>query len=77
MNQLGILMAAAGAVSFVSYANAADVAMGKAKSEACAACHGANGISVSEKYPNLAGQKEKYLRCPSSKHLGLLSLFHN
>ncbi len=61
MNQLGILMAAVGAVSFVSYANAADVAMGKEKSEACAACHGANGISVSEKYPNLAGQKENYL----------------
>ena len=61
MNQLGILMAAVGAISFVSYANAADVAMGKEKSEACAACHGANGISVSEKYPNLAGQKEKYL----------------
>lgn len=61
MNKFGILIAAVGAVGFVSYANAADVAMGKQKSEACAACHGANGISVSEKYPNLAGQKETYL----------------
>ncbi len=35
MNKFGILMAAVGAVGFVSYANAADVAMGKQKSEAC------------------------------------------
>jgi cytochrome c553 len=61
MNKLGIPLAALGAVCFVSYANAADIAMGKEKSEACAACHGANGISVSENFPNLAGQKEKYL----------------
>ena len=61
MNKLRILLAALGTVCFVSYSNAADVAMGKEKSEACAACHGANGISVSENFPNLAGQKEKYL----------------
>ena len=61
MNRLGILVAAMGAVSFVSFANAADVAMGEEKSAACAACHGANGISVSENFPNLAGQKEAYL----------------
>ena len=61
MNGLGILMAAVGAVGFMSFANAADIAMGKDKSEACAACHGANGISVSDKIPNLAGQKEAYL----------------
>ena len=61
MNKFGIPMAALGAACFVSYANAADVAMGKEKSEACAACHGANGISVSENFPNLAGQKEAYL----------------
>ncbi len=61
MNKLRILLAALGSVCFVSYANAADVAMGKEKSEGCAACHGANGVSVSENFPNLAGQKEKYL----------------
>jgi len=40
---------------------AADIAAGKAKSATCAACHGANGISIVPTYPNLAGQKEQYL----------------
>lgn len=34
---------------------------GKAKSAVCAACHGSEGISSLEIYPNLAGQKEAYL----------------
>jgi len=43
-------------------AQAADAAAGKAKAEAvCAACHGANGISVSDAIPNLAGQRTAYL----------------
>lgn len=43
-------------------AEAADAAAGKATVETvCAACHGANGISVSDDIPNLAGQKGKYL----------------
>jgi cytochrome c553 len=42
--------------------HAADAAAGKAKAEAvCAACHGANGISVSDAIPNLAGQRTAYL----------------
>lgn len=42
--------------------HAADAAAGKAKVEAvCAACHGANGISVSDTIPNLAGQRAAYL----------------
>ena len=41
---------------------AADVDAGKAKVQAvCAACHGANGVSVSDAIPNLAGQKPAYL----------------
>lgn len=40
---------------------AADVNAGKAKAAVCAACHGANGISVIPDYPNLAGQKVRYL----------------
>lgn len=40
---------------------AGDVAAGKAKSAACTACHGADGISKIAVYPNLAGQKAKYL----------------
>jgi len=41
---------------------AADVEAGKAKVQTvCAACHGANGLSVSDAIPNLAGQKAAYL----------------
>lgn len=40
---------------------AGDIQAGKAKSMTCAACHGANGISMIPMYPNLAGQKEQYL----------------
>ena len=39
-----------------------DVAAGKAKVDTvCAACHGANGISVSDTIPNLAGQRAAYI----------------
>ncbi len=44
-----------------SSAMAGDAAAGKAKSTICAACHGANGISMNPMWPNLAGQKEQYL----------------
>jgi len=40
---------------------AADVDAGKAKAGSCAGCHGAEGISANPDWPNLAGQKEKYL----------------
>lgn len=49
------------ALGVASPTEAADIAAGQAKSEACAACHGANGTSVSDDIPNLAGQKAKYL----------------
>ena len=43
-------------------ANAADIGAGKAKVETvCAACHGANGVSVSDTIPNLAAQRAGYL----------------
>jgi cytochrome c553 len=43
-------------------AHAADIAAGKARAEAvCAACHGANGVSVSDTIPNLAAQRPRYL----------------
>ena len=42
-------------------AYAGDAAAGKAKSATCAACHGANGISNNDLWPNLAGQKTGYL----------------
>ncbi len=41
---------------------AADLAAGKALVESvCAACHGANGVSVADTIPNLAAQKPAYL----------------
>ena len=42
-------------------AMAGDVAAGKAKAATCSACHGANGVSASPMYPNLAGQQEQYM----------------
>jgi cytochrome c553 len=39
-----------------------NVAAGKARAEAvCSACHGLNGVSVTDAIPNLAGQKSAYL----------------
>lgn len=41
---------------------ALDMEAGKSKSVTCVACHGANGISSNPIWPNLAGQKEEYLK---------------
>jgi cytochrome c553 len=57
---LTILSAAAFAAATTT-ASAGDPAAGKAKSVACAGCHGADGVSVIPTFPNLAGQKEAYL----------------
>lgn len=46
----------------VPAALAADVEAGRARATAvCSACHGVNGVSVSDTIPNLAGQKARYL----------------
>ncbi len=43
-------------------AQAADIEAGKARAATvCAACHGANGVSVSDTIPNLAAQRSGYL----------------
>src|SRR5207245_215927 len=39
----------------------ADLAAGRRKAEACAACHGADGNSVIAQFPVLAGQTARYL----------------
>jgi len=39
----------------------ADAAAGKDKAQACAACHGQQGISPTGAFPNLAGQQASYL----------------
>lgn len=51
----------AAATLFAATTFAADIEAGKAKAAVCAACHGANGISLIPTYPNLAGQKSAYL----------------
>ena len=38
-----------------------DAEVGKKKSTPCAACHGANGVSASPDFPNLAGQYPDYI----------------
>ncbi|WP_114969705.1 c-type cytochrome [Rhodoferax ferrireducens] len=42
-------------------AAAQDIEAGRAKSAACAACHGVDGNSVAGTFPNLAGQSWRYL----------------
>jgi cytochrome c553 len=42
-------------------AAAQDIAAGKARSQACAACHGADGNSPAGQFPNLAGQTWRYI----------------
>lgn len=41
---------------------AADVEAGRERSAACQSCHGPEGISLSAAWPNLAGQKQGYLK---------------
>jgi cytochrome c553 len=48
-------------VGFSAQVLAQDPVAGKTKAAVCSACHGAEGISVLPDYPNLAGQKVKYL----------------
>ena len=49
------LLSVAGSVT------AGDIEAGKAKATLCAACHGPDGISLNDLWPNLKGQKKAYL----------------
>ena len=40
---------------------AADIEAGKNRASQCFGCHGADGISLNPKYPNLGGQSAEYL----------------
>lgn len=40
---------------------AGDIEVGRELSTQCSTCHGAYGLSNSEQFPNIAGQKESYL----------------
>ena len=48
--------------SATALAASGDAEVGKKKSAPCAACHGANGVSPSPEFPNLAGQYADYLQ---------------
>ncbi|MEI6170796.1 MAG: c-type cytochrome [Pseudomonadota bacterium] len=41
---------------FSSNTQSADAALGKAKAQMCASCHGVNGIGISKDIPNIAAQ---------------------
>jgi len=62
MNRLQIAAAAALGLVLAAPSLAADIDAGKAKAATCAACHGADGISPNDLWPNLAGQKQGYLK---------------
>ena len=47
---------------------AGDIETGRALSASCSACHGNDGMSLSEEWPNLAGQKESYLAATLTKY---------
>jgi cytochrome c553 len=49
------------ALAFPAAAASGDAEVGQKKSGPCAACHGANGVSPSPAFPNLAGQYPDYL----------------
>ncbi|MDG2018420.1 MAG: cytochrome c [Porticoccaceae bacterium] len=58
----GLILSAAIILSSLASASfAGDAATGKAQSAICSGCHGANGISNSDVWPNLAGKKQAYL----------------
>ncbi len=51
-----------GMTSFGTAMAGGDAAAGKTKATTvCAACHGANGISTNDMWPNLRGQKAQYI----------------
>jgi len=50
------------AIAFGSFAQAADNGAAREKAEACAGCHGDNGISQTENIPSLAGQPDQFLQ---------------
>jgi cytochrome c553 len=56
-----LLAAALCAIAVPAAAASGDAEAGRKKSAPCAACHGANGVSPSPDFPNLAGQYPDYL----------------
>lgn len=62
LKKSALILSVAAAMSVPMAAQAGgDVAAGKSKSGACAACHGPTGKAMIPTYPNLAGQNAAYL----------------
>jgi len=61
MKKTIVLVMAVALAGVQGLAQAADAAAGKTKAAVCAGCHGAAGVSANPLWPNLAGQKDKYL----------------
>jgi cytochrome c553 len=56
------LVGVVAALTFAPFAHSANIEAGKAKvAQVCAACHGADGVSVADTIPNLGGQRARYL----------------
>ena len=60
MMKLAMIAVLSSGVAMGAHASG-DAAAGKAKSAMCAGCHGADGNSLNNVWPNLAGQKAGYL----------------
>ena len=58
---LKLLAAALVAIALPAAAASGDAEIGKKRSAPCAVCHGANGVSPSGAFPNLAGQYPDYI----------------
>jgi cytochrome c553 len=58
---LSVLAVRSGAAFAAGDAAEVDTVAGKTKAVVCAACHGPNGRSANDAWPNLAGQKLPYL----------------
>ena len=61
MNARLLLAAVLVAASGTALAASGDAEVGKKKSTPCAVCHGAEGVSISPEFPNLAGQYPDYI----------------
>lgn len=49
-------------IALIGRAPAADVSAGQALAQACAACHGADGVSQTQLTPSLAGQPDEFVQ---------------
>lgn len=61
MMKKAVLFVLATLITPLASASTGNAVAGKAKSTACAACHGADGNSTTALFPKLAGQHRDYL----------------